>query len=94
MTTEIVNAVQDAARLERVVNAETRMLEEMGIKLMESDQFEFAGKTIGEVMTIRHLEVRGTKLPLSLEHNLTKLSLLHSEGRGQQLRLSFIHLTF
>ncbi|KAI1738450.1 hypothetical protein F4680DRAFT_180100 [Xylaria scruposa] len=92
VTTEIVDAIEDASRLGRLVFPENSLLEELAINLMESNRFEFGNEDINEV--IQHLESSGTRLPLSLERNLKKLSFLHSEGRGQRRRLSFIHLTF
>ncbi|KAI1129413.1 hypothetical protein F5Y10DRAFT_276827 [Nemania abortiva] len=92
LTTEVINAVQDAARLERVVYVENSLLEEICINMIESDQFEFGDEDI--VKAIRHIERNGTQLPLSLEFNLNKLSFLHSDCRSHLRRFSFIHLTF
>lgn len=92
LTIEIVDAVQDASRLERAVHAESNLLEEMSINLTESGQFEFTNEDISRA--IRHLELNGTRLPLSLEANLKKLSFLHSNHRGQRSKFNFIHLTF
>jgi hypothetical protein len=94
VTAEIVTSVQDTCRLERLVRAEGDLLGEIAVRMMELDRLEFAEEEIGDA--IRHLEANGSPLPLSLERNLRKLSLLRSHSREshQRDRYSFIHLTF
>jgi hypothetical protein len=94
VTADIVISVQDTGRLERLVRAEGDLLGEIAIRMMELDHLEFAEEEIGDA--IRHLEANGSPLPLSLERNLRKLSLLRSHSRAsrQRQRYSFIHLTF
>ncbi|KAI0102849.1 hypothetical protein GGR51DRAFT_573855 [Nemania sp. FL0031] len=95
VTTKVANNVYDPARLDRLVRPESRLLEEISINLMkshdDSDQFEFGTGDITKA--IRRLELSST-LPLSLDLNLNRLSLLHSDQRGGTRRFSFIHLTF
>lgn len=94
VTIDIVNSVQDTARLERLVYAEGDLLGKLAINMMESDHLEFTDKDIR--IAIRSLETNGTHLPLSLERNLRKVSLLRSLFREdlRGYRYSFIHLTF
>ncbi|KAJ8131322.1 hypothetical protein O1611_g2309 [Lasiodiplodia mahajangana] len=96
LTHEIVEAINDPARLERVVSAESTLLEEICVSLMKSDEesgeFEFDIGAVNKV--IGSLESSGTRLPLSLERNLYKLSFLHADHQGRRRSFSFIHLTF
>ncbi|OQV07898.1 NACHT domain-containing protein [Cladophialophora immunda] len=94
VTPDVVNALQDGTRLERLVRAESDVLGEIAISMMESDRLEFTDKDI--TAAIRRLETSGTQLPLSLERNLRKLSLLRSSRAkdSRRHRHSFVHLTF
>ena len=92
VTRDVVDAVRDGARLERVVRVESNLLEEIAFNMMESDRFEFTDEALGEA--IRHLEKNNTQLPLSLERNVNKLSLLYFDDRGPRRRGSFLHSTF
>ena len=92
LTQEIINAVRDPRRLERVVQREINFLGGLAIDLIEKNRTEFGGGDIDEF--IQKLELDGTQLPLSLERNLKKLSFLYSDDRGSQRSYNFIHLTF
>ncbi|KAI1110852.1 hypothetical protein F5Y14DRAFT_465111 [Nemania sp. NC0429] len=92
VTAEIVNSVRDAARIERVVRAESNLIGEISIIMMESAQVELSEEVISE--TIQRLEMAGIELPLSLEQNIPKLSFIRLEHRSQRRQISFIHLTF
>ena len=89
---EIISAVQDSARLERLVHIESNFLEEMANNMMESDRLEFTDDDIAEA--IRRVESNGYQLPLSLERNLHKLSLLRSYLSEGHRKYRFVHLTF
>ncbi|KAI1384485.1 uncharacterized protein F4822DRAFT_433029 [Hypoxylon trugodes] len=93
ITEETVAAVRDPARLERAFHAESELLGEIAISMMENDQLEFTRVDI--TRGIRHWETRKrSQLPLSVERNLSKLSLIRSPSTGDRGRYSFIHLTF
>ncbi|KAI3317146.1 hypothetical protein HD806DRAFT_551116 [Xylariaceae sp. AK1471] len=92
VTLDIVNAVRDVSRLERVVCAESNLLGEIGINMMKSDRVEFGDDTISEA--IQRSETKGMLLPLSLERNISKLSFIHLDDRGQQHQFRFVHRTF
>ena len=89
---EIISAVQDSIRLERLVHIESNFLEEMANNMMESDRLEFTDNDIAEA--IRRVESNGNQLPLSLERNLHKLSLLRSYLSEGHRKYRFVHLTF
>ena len=89
---EIIGAVQDSVRLERLVHIESNFLEEMANNMMESDRLEFTDNDIAEA--IRRVESNGNQLPLSLERNLHKLSLLRSYLSEGHRKYRFVHLTF
>lgn len=89
---EIISAVQDSVRLERLVHIESNFLEEMANNMMESDRLEFTDNDIAEA--IRRVESNGNQLPLSLEKNLHKLSLLRSYLSEGHRKYRFVHLTF
>ena len=69
---EIISAVRDSARLERLVYIESDLLEGIANNMTESDRLEFTDNDIAEA--IRRLESKGRQLPLSLERNLQKIS--------------------
>lgn len=89
---ETVDAIGDAARLERVVYPEIELLEEIAIKMMELGRVEFSSMDVVEA--IQRLEDKRPELPLSIEKNLSKLSLLRTHANNHPKRYSFIHLTF
>ena len=89
---EIIGAVQDSVRLERLVRSESNFLEEMANNMMESDRLEFTDNDIAEA--IRRVESNGNQLPLSLERNLHKLSILRSYLSEGHRKYRFVHLTF
>ena len=89
---EIISAVQDSVRLERLFHIESNFLEEMANNMMESDRLEFTDNDIAEA--IRRVESNGNQLPLSLERNLHKLSLLRSYLSEGLRKYRFVHLTF
>lgn len=89
---DIISAVQGSVRLERLVRSESNFLEEIAYNMMESDRLEFTDNDIAEV--IRRVESNGNQLPLSLERNLHKLSLLHSYLSEGHRKYRFVHLTF
>ncbi|KAI1198119.1 hypothetical protein F5X97DRAFT_300492 [Nemania serpens] len=64
VTSEMVNTVRDAARIERVVSSESTLLGEIGINMMESDKIDFADERIDE--TIRRLEMDGTQILIAV----------------------------
>ena len=92
VTVELVNTVGDSARLERLVDTESNVLEQIARQLMISDRLEFTSKDIAEA--IRRLESNSDPLPLSLEKNLPKLSLLRSFSSGRHQKYRFVHQTF
>ena len=92
VTVEVTNAVQNSARLERLVNTESNFLEELANQMMESDRLEFTNKDIAEA--IQRTESNDNLLPLSLERNLAKLSLLRSYPSEGHRKYRFVHLTF
>ena len=92
VTVELVNTVGDSARLERLVDTESNVLEEVAHQLMSSNRLEFTNKDITEA--IRRLESNGDLLPLSSERNLQKLSLLRSYYSERQKKYRFVHYTF
>ena len=89
---EIISAVQDSVRLERLVQIESNFLEEMANNMMNSDRVDFTDNDIAEA--IRRVESNGNQLPLSLERNLHKLSLLRSYLSEGHRKYRFVHLTF
>lgn len=89
---ETVKAIRDITRLERVVHFEIQLLEEIALDLFKSDRFEFSNTDIAKA--IQRLEAKGPQLPLSLDKNLSKLSLIRSHSTENFQRYSFVHLTF
>lgn len=61
----VVNAVQNSARLDRLVETESTFLEEIANMMMGSDRLEFTDEDIAEV--IRRTESKDNQLPLSLQ---------------------------
>ncbi|KAL8901994.1 MAG: hypothetical protein Q9207_004919 [Kuettlingeria erythrocarpa] len=92
MTAETVNAVHDIARLDRLVNTENDLLEELAINMLVSDRIEFTNQDVANV--IQHWESNGDQIPLSLESRIHKLSLLRSSSREGYRTFCFVHLTF
>lgn len=92
MTAETVNAVQDITRLDRFVNMENYLLEELAINMLESDRIGFTREDVAEV--IRHWETSGNQIPLSLESKIHKFSLLRSSSTEGYRTFRFVHLTF
>ena len=92
VTVKVVNAVRDSTRLERLIHVESTILEEIALNMMESHQLEFTDKDVAEA--IQRLESNGEQLPLSLERNLHKLSILHSYFNERHRKYSFVHPTF
>ena len=92
MTLEVINAVRDSTRLERLIHDESTILEEIALNMMESHRLEFTDEDVAEA--IQRLELNGKQLPLSLEINLHKLSILHSYSSERHRRYSFVHPTF
>ncbi|KAL9607299.1 MAG: hypothetical protein Q9167_007775 [Letrouitia subvulpina] len=92
VTAEIVDAVKDATRLDRLVRTENCLLEEIAIDMIESKRLGFTDKDVAEV--IRRWESNGDLIPLSLERELHKFSLLRSYSTDRHREFSFIHLTF
>ncbi|OTB01310.1 hypothetical protein M426DRAFT_266404 [Hypoxylon sp. CI-4A] len=87
-----LEAIRDVKRVERLVYPEIELLGEIAGDLMKSGQFEFTDLDIAKA--ISRLEDRGTRMPLSLEKNMTKLSVLRPYYRENQNIYSFVHLTF
>lgn len=92
MTAETINAVQDIARLDRLVNTENDLLEELAINMLESDRIEFTSQDVANV--IQHWESNGNQILLSLESKIRKFSLLRSNSRDGYRTFRFVHLTF
>ena len=92
VTFEVINAVRDSTRLERLIHIESAFLEEIALNMMESHRLEFTDEDVAEA--IQSLELNGKQLPLSLEWNLRKLSILHSYSSERHRRYSFVHPTF
>ena len=92
VTAETINAVQDIARLDRLVNTENYLLEELAINMLESDRIEFTNHDVADV--IQHWESSGNQIPLSLENRVHKFSLLRSSSREGYRTFRFVHLTF
>ncbi|KAL9039866.1 MAG: hypothetical protein Q9180_002273 [Flavoplaca navasiana] len=92
MTAETINAVQDIARLDRLVKAENDLLEELAFKRVRLARTEFIFQDVANV--IRHWESNGNQVPLSLESRVLKFSLLRSSSRKGYRVFRFIHLTF
>lgn len=89
---ETVKAIRDITRLERVVHFEIQLLEEIALNMRKSGQFEFTDTDITKA--IQRLEAKGPQLPLSLDKNLPKLSLIPSHQIENFQRYSFVHPTF
>ncbi|KAI4120692.1 MAG: hypothetical protein LQ338_006834, partial [Usnochroma carphineum] len=92
MTAETINAVQDIARLDRLVNMENDLMEELAINMLESDRIEFTDQDVANI--IQHWESNGNQIPLSLGSKIHRLSLLRSSSREGYRTFRFIHLTF
>ena len=92
VTVDLVNAVRSSARLERLIHIESSFLEEIALDMMKSHRLEFTDEDIAE--TIQRLESTGNHLPLSLERNLDKLSLLRSSPSDRHRKYRFVHPTF
>ncbi|KAJ5782324.1 hypothetical protein N7457_004098 [Penicillium paradoxum] len=92
LTQEIVQAVRDPRRLEHVVHREIEFLGRLALELTEQNRTNFGNSEIDEI--IHQTELHGTRLPLSFEFNLNKLSLLHLSGPVSKANYNFIHLTF
>ena len=92
VTVEVINAVRDSTRLERLIHVESTILEEIALNMMESHRLEFTDKDVAEA--IQRSESNGEQLPLSLERNLHKLSILHSYSSERRRKYSFVHPTF
>lgn len=88
---ETVKAIRDITRLDRVVYFEIQLLGEIALNMLESGQFEFTDADI--VKAIQGLEAKGPQLPLSLDKNLSKLSLIRSHQIENFQRYSFVHPT-
>ncbi|KID84569.1 pfs domain-containing protein [Metarhizium guizhouense ARSEF 977] len=89
ITKDILDAVRDFRRLDRVISVEMTFLETLAITLTRRGKIEFGDDEI--IDTIHQVECNARQLPISLEYNLRNLSFLHSDGYGGY---SFIHLTF
>ncbi|KAI4246321.1 MAG: hypothetical protein L6R40_001989 [Gallowayella cf. fulva] len=92
MTDETINVVQDFARLDRLVNTENELLEEIAINMLKADQIEFTNQDVANV--IQQWESNGNQIPLSLESKIHKFHLLRSSSREGHRTFRFIHLTF
>ncbi|KAI1118006.1 hypothetical protein F5Y14DRAFT_295194 [Nemania sp. NC0429] len=92
VTADIVEAVVDAARLERLLHAEIQVLALIAADMMTSGRFEFTSDDVSR--TISYMESKDTWLPLSLERNLVRLSILLSHSYKKRRIYSFVHLTF
>ncbi|GAB1316939.1 hypothetical protein MFIFM68171_07149 [Madurella fahalii] len=95
VTQDVVQAVRDRQRLERVVEPEILLLGKLSTLLLGEGRVEFTDADIDRA--IQELESKDALLPLSIESNLPKLSFLQHEVRGarhQQQVYRFIHLTF
>lgn len=92
VTVGVINAVQNSARLERLVETESTFMEEIANMMMGSDRLEFTDEDVAEV--IQRTESKDNQLPLSLEKNLLELSLLRSYPSERHRKYRFVHLTF
>ena len=92
VTVEVIDAVQNSVRLERLVDTESKFLEQIAYRMMRSDRLEFTDKDIAE--DIRRSESHDSQLPLSLERNFQKLSLLRSYPSDRHRKYRFVHSTF
>lgn len=92
MTAETINAVQNTARLDRLVDTENDLLEELAINMLKLDRVEFTDQDVANV--IQYWETNGNRVPLSLESRIHRLSLLRSSSREGYRTFRFIHLTF
>ncbi|KAI4190313.1 MAG: hypothetical protein LQ346_004937 [Caloplaca aetnensis] len=92
VTAETINTVHDIARLDRLVNMENDLLEELAIKMLESERIEFTNRDVAKV--IQQWESNGNQVPLSLESRIHKFSLLRSSSREGYRTFRFVHLTF
>ena len=95
LTEKMVHEIRLPRRLERAVQPEIDLLDALAFERFQAGQIEFNNREIDHV--IEQLEISGVPLPLTLENNLTKLSVLHTNDRnttGNQRSYSFMHLTF
>jgi HEAT repeat protein len=95
LTEKMVHEIRLPSRLERVVQPEINLLDALAFERFQAGQIEFDNRDIDHV--IEQLEISGVPLPLTLENNLTKLSVLHTndhDATGNQRIYSFMHLTF
>ncbi|KAM0801858.1 hypothetical protein BDR22DRAFT_962216 [Usnea florida] len=88
---EVINTVRSSTRLERLTRIESNFLEEIAIEMMKSNRLEFTDEDIAEA--IQRLEFNGNQLPLSLERNLHKLSVLHLYPSKHHRKYGFVHPT-
>ncbi|EXM15005.1 hypothetical protein FOTG_16623 [Fusarium oxysporum f. sp. vasinfectum 25433] len=89
---EIVMAVRDFGRVERLVEPEIMVLEQIAITMMKENKLEFTEQDVADAIFL--LESTHGPIPLTLERNLRKLSILRSSSTYSQRRYHFVHLTF
>lgn len=93
LTARILQAIGDTGRLEQIVEGEVEFLGRLALFLAEQN------RTIFDISTVRQITQQMTKdkfqkIPILLESNLSKFSLLQPHGSGPRASYRFIHQTF